>query len=158
MKKNSLFVVMTLALLTLASCGKKEKSFKELEETYLPKPEMALTAQDTAEVTSLAEHYLQLLEQRELEDAAGMLYYLKGDSVLPLRPDQLKNQLFVLKHFKGVEYKMEHIIFRDKDNSEVRCMVKLFEPKEGSTRPNKLALVLRPVRHEGKWYLTTNLD
>ena len=158
MKRNSLLVVITLTLLTLVSCGKKEKSFKELEDIYLPKPEMTLTAQDTAEVTSLAEHYLKLLEQRELEDAAGMLYYMKGDSVLPLRPDQLKNQLFVLDHFKGVEYKLEHIIFRDKDSSEVRCMVKLFEPKEGSTRPNKLALVLKPVRKAGKWYLTTNLD
>ena len=149
---------MTLVLLTIASCGKKEKSFKELEETYIPKPEMRLTAQDTAEVTSLTEHYLQLLEQRELDDAAGMLYYMERDSVKPLRPDQLKKQLFVLNHFRGVEYKLESIVFRTERDNEVRCMVKLFEPKEGNTRPNKVAIVLRPIRFQGKWYLTTNLD
>ena len=158
MKRNSLFVVLTLALLTLASCGKKEKSFKELEEQYLPKPEMRLTAADTAEVRSLTEHYLKLLEQRELDDAAGMLYYMERDSVKPLRPDQLKKQLFVLERFKGVEYKLEHIVFRNETDNEVRCMVKLFEPKEGNTRPNKVAVVLHPVRFQGKWYLTTNFD
>ena len=54
---------MTLALLMLASCGKKEKSFKELEETYLTKPEMNMKTSDTANVKTLPEHYMTLLEE-----------------------------------------------------------------------------------------------
>ena len=149
---------MALALLTIASCGKKEKSFKELEETYLPKPEMTLTASDTANVQALAEHYMQLIEQREIDDAVGMLYYVKKDSVLPLRPDQAKNQKFILDHVKGIEYKVDYLTFRTEMDCEAHCTIKLFEPKPGSNKPNTVAMRLFPVRKEGKWYLTVKLD
>jgi len=158
MKKNSVLVVMTLALLMLASCGKKEKSFKELEETYLPKPEMTLTASDTANVKALTEHYMKLIEDREIEDAIGMLYYLDKDSVKPLRPDQAKNQRFILNHVKGVEYTLDYLKFRTEKDCEARFTIKLFEPKPGNTKPNKVSMTLNPVRMEGKWYLTVNLN
>ena len=149
---------MTLALLTLASCGKKEKSFKELEETYLPKPEMTLTASDTANVKALAEHYMKLVEDREIDDAIGMLYYLDKDSVKPLRPEQAKNQRFILSHVKGVEYKLDHLVFRTEKDCEAHFTIKLFEPKPGNTRPNKVSMTLNPVRMDNKWYLTVNMD
>jgi hypothetical protein len=149
---------MTLALLVLASCGKKEKSFKELEETYLPKPEMTLTASDTANVKALVEHYMKLVEDREIDDAIGMLYYLDKDSVKPLRPEQAKNQRFILSHVKGVEYKLDHLVFRTEKDCEAHFTIKLFEPKPGNTRPNKVSMTLNPVRMDNKWYLTVNMD
>ncbi len=149
---------MALALLVLASCGKKEKSFKELEETYLPKPEMTLTASDTANVKALVEHYMKLVEDREIDDAIGMLYYLDKDSVKPLRPEQAKNQRFILSHVKGVEYKLDHLVFRTEKDCEAHFTIKLFEPKPGNTRPNKVSMTLNPVRMDNKWYLTVNMD
>jgi hypothetical protein len=149
---------MTLALLVLASCGKKEKSFKELKETYLPKPEMTLTASDTANVKALVEHYMKLVEDREIDDAIGMLYYLDKDSVKPLRPEQAKNQRFILSHVKGVEYKLDHLVFRTEKDCEAHFTIKLFEPKPGNTRPNKVSMTLNPVRMDNKWYLTVNMD
>ncbi len=149
---------MTLALLVLASCGKKEKSFKELEETYLPKPEMTLTASDTANVMALTEHYMKLVEQREIDDAVGMLYYVDKDSVKPLTKEFIRNQKFILERVKGVEYKVDYLKFRTEMDCEAHCTIKLFEPKPGNTRPNTVSMTLFPVRKDGKWYLTVNLN
>ena len=36
----------------------------------------------------------------------------------------------------------------------VQYTATLFDKKEGDPRPNKLSFLLKPVRYQGRWYLT----
>lgn len=157
MRKISFFSFFVLFLaVAFTSCSKKEvkKDFKQLEESYMPKMEMALTANDTAEVKALAEHYLKLVEERNLDDAVGMLYFLAKDSVIPLPSSMARHQISLLKRIKGIRYEVKNIQFLEELDNRVRCKVTIFDKKPDDPRPNEINFVLRPVRRDGKWYLT----
>ena len=155
MKKHSVYIILAVAALTLAGCSKqKQKNLKELQEEYLPKPEMALTKQDSIEVLGLTEHYLQLIKDGDLDDAIGMLYYLRGDSLMSLPRELADGHRMMLRRIKGIRYEVDHMTFIDEKNSEVKYKVILFDRKPGDTRPNEIAGYVKPVRRDGKWYLT----
>ena len=61
----------------------------------------------------------------------------------------------VYPRYHGVNYEIDHLIFLNEKDCEVKYTVTLFENKPGKRqRPNKMSFYLKPVRREGKWYLT----
>ena len=46
------------------------------------------------------------------------------------------------------------MILRSYTNNEVKLDVTLFDKPEGDPKPNMTAMYLRPVKFEGRWYLT----
>jgi hypothetical protein len=83
-----------------------------------------------------------------------MLSFLEGDSICPLNPMQQRRQAMSLMNVRGVKYEMRGMVLRSNTNNEVKMDITLFEKEEGDPKPNKTAMMFRPVKYEGKWYLT----
>lgn len=157
MKKSFLFLSLAALVLTLAlsSCKSDKKSYKELEEIYLPKPQMSLDQTDSTEVWQLANTFLDCLREERFDDAMGMLYFLDHDSIVALPAKQAKEQRRLLEQYKGVRYEVERLSFREEKDNILKYNVILFEREgEKDYRPNTIGFVLKPIRRDGKWYLT----
>ena len=154
MKRNSLFIIAMLALLCLSSC-KKEKQ-QTVEDDDLMNPQMELTQADTAEVLSLAQRYIELRKEGRTEDAMAMIYYLNGDSIIPL-PKSLRarfDRYYSRIDLRGKEALIDWVQFYTEKDCRVKYTVTLFEQKPGENLPNKMSFALNPIRRDGKWYLT----
>ena len=84
-----------------------------------------------------------------------MLNILKGDSIFPHEPAQQRRQAMALSIVKGVRYDVNYLVFKSDKDNEVKLDITLFEKEENDPKPNKISFYFRPVRFEGKWYLTT---
>ena len=146
---------LLLALLFLAGCSeKKQKTYGEAKnDTVLPTL-MDVSANDTAEVLKMVDSFTASLKADHVDGAVDMLYQLDNDSILPLPADMVKKHRTVLSNIKGLDYRIEHLIFFKETDSEVKVVAKLFDKKPGDTRPNEIGVILKPVRRNGIWYLT----
>jgi hypothetical protein len=156
MRKYSLFILAVLTLLTFSACKKShQKTLEEIEKEAKPEVAMQLGANDTIEVHSLVDHFIECLSNKNVDAAVDMLYVLNNDSVVSLPAKMAKTQKILFNRFQGVKYDVEHLIFYSETDTEVKYTVTLFEKKdENDNRPNKISFYLKPVRRNGKWYLT----
>ena len=60
----------------------------------------------------------------------------------------------IFNTFKGVRYDVEKLVFLTPIDNEVVYLATLFEKQENDPRPNEMRFVLKPIRIDGKWYLT----
>lgn len=151
MRRNFLFAVLILAVSVFVSC-KNDKSGKvqgNVEEV------MQLDVKDTTEVYSLTEQYLDFLKEGNLDGALSMLHYLDKDGkIQPVPAELAKRQRNTLENFLGLNYRIDYVIFHKDTDCELRYAAILFEKKEGDNRPNEVGFIIRPMRIDGKWYLT----
>lgn len=153
MRKSSLYLFVLAVALFMCSCGGDKKK-SDSQGYSLPKPNMELSAADTAEVISLTNQLLDRLRAEKYDDAVGMLYYLNNDSLEALGNDRARAQAMLFKRFKGVRYEVLHFRFKTDKENEVKFVVTLFEKKDDDPRPNTTAFYLKPIRQDGKWFLT----
>lgn len=154
MRKFSFFLILCTALVVLTGCKKKV-----VEERGIPDipPPMEVSANDTTAVYELTNKFLDCMREKRLDDAIAMLHYLKnGEEIVSLPPSLEKQNRMVLGNFLGLEYKIDNVVFFRETDSQVRFSVTLFEDPDANTlsRQNKVSFFLKPVRREGKWYLT----
>lgn len=155
MKKNLFFtILMVLALCVVCSCGKKKKTLDDYREEYLTKPAISLTQSDSTEVRALVDNYLQLLRDNQFEDAVDMLYYMNGAKIIPMPKELKQRQLAMIKRFRGVKYDLQRIVYSQEYDNIACYVVTLFEKQKGDPRPNTAQFFLKPVRIDGRWYLT----
>ena len=148
MKKTSLFLVMLLALSVFVGCSDK-KAPKQQKKEY------TFTHEDSLEVRNLVGQFVKYMENDDIRGAVEMLSILKGDSLLPLQPIQMRRQALALSMVKGVKYDVNYMVFNSDKDNEVKMDITLFEKEENDPKPNKTSFYFRPVKFEGKWYLTT---
>ena len=147
-----LFAILMVAV--VVSCKKKQEKTVDEIVAEMRKPQFDVTQADTAEVMSLVDHYLQLLRDKQIEDAVAMLYFYQNDSVVPLPKRMAVRQMGIFNTFKGVRYDVEKLVFLTPIDNEVVYLATLFEKQENDPRPNEMRFVLKPIRIDGKWYLT----
>ena len=147
MKRIGLFLAVLMMLTVFTGCSDK-KAPKQQKKVY------TFTHQDSIDVLNLVNEFKSYLEQNELRSAVEMLNILKGDSLYPLEPVQQRRQAMALNMVKGVKYDVDYMMFHSDRNNEVKMDITLFEKEENDPKPNKISLYFRPVRFEGKWYLT----
>ena len=147
MKRISLFLAILLTLTVYVGCSDKKapKSHKK---------EYSFSHQDSIDVLNLVDQFKGYLENNDLRSAVEMLNILKGDSIFPLEPVQQRRQAMALSMVKGVKYDVDYLMFHSDRNNEVKLDILLFEKEENDPKPNKISFYFRPVRFEGKWYLT----
>ncbi len=136
-----------------SSCSgnKASEEPKEGDEKQL----MELSKYDTTAVQSLVERYFTCLRTNHVEDAINMLYYLdENGDIIPLPDDLKRGQKRALQLVSGKEYSIDYIRFWQETDSEVKFTVTLFEKPEGDPSPNEMKMLIRPMRHDGEWYLT----
>lgn len=151
----SLFVCL-LSLTLVSSCKNKpkERSLKEMQDDFIRPAEMTLAKSDTDQVKSLVQLYLSYLKQGNVDVALSMLHYLNKDSIISLPPDLARKQKMTLTAFKCKKYSIDEIQFLKETDSKVRYTVTLFDKAPSDNRPNTISFVIRPVRRDGKWFLT----
>jgi len=158
MKKNSLLAILLISVFAvgmLSGCkDNKKRSLKEMREDFLRPAEMTLQKADTDEVTSLVKLFLQHVEQKNIDQAMAMLYFLDKDSITSLPPKVEKKERFALNLCSGKPSTIDYMLFLKETDSEVKYSTILFDKKPGDNRPNKMSFIIKPVRRDGKWYLT----
>ena len=150
MKRICLFLSIFLFLMTLISCSDKKAPANNSKH----KKEYVFTHEDSIEVLNLVGQFVKYMEIDDIRSAVEMLSILKGDSLFPLQPVQQRRQAMALNMVKGVKYDVDYMMFHSDRNNEVKMDITLFEKEENDPKPNKISLYFRPVRFEGKWYLT----
>ena len=153
MKKVTLFLAALVVMMLVASCGDKKKS-----SSASSKKEYVFTPADSAEIKQLVGDFMVRLDSSDIRGAVEMLNVLKKDSVVPLTGRAQYGQAKALAFVRGVKREMSYLLLRNDFDNEVKIDITLFEKPEGDRRPNKTSFDLRPVRFEGKWYLTTKDD
>lgn len=148
MKRVSLFLVFLMMLIVFVGCSDKKAPTKQ-------KKEYTFTQQDTIEVMNLVSQFVDRLENNDITGAVEFLNILKGDSIIPMESVQQRRQAMALNMVKGVKYDVSYLIFKSDKDNEVKMDIVLFDKDENDPRPNKTSFFFRPVKFEGKWYLTT---
>lgn len=156
MKKSFLFfsvlsVALVLFLSSCSSCSGNKQEESKVEEKQL----MELSKYDTTAVMSLVERYFTCLRTNNVDDAVNMLYYLdKNGKIIPLPDDLKRGQRRMLQMHAGLKYSIDYIKFWQETDSEVKFTCTLFDKEPGDPRPNEVKMLIRPMRHDGEWYLT----
>lgn len=149
MKRLSLFLTILLLLTVFVGCSDKKAPAQKHKKEYV------FSHEDSTEVLNLVGQFTKYLEGDDLRSAVEMLNILKGDSIFPLEPVQQRRQAMALSIVKGVRYDVNYLVFKSDKDNEVKLDITLFEKEENDLKPNKISFYFRPVRFEGKWYLTT---
>ena len=151
MKKIALFLTVVTVLLVAVSCGNK----KQPTPTAPSKPVYTFTKEDTTEIMYQVNQFISYLETKNIRGAVEMLHFLgEGDSIRALNPIVQRRQAMSLMNVQGIKYDVNQIVLRSNTNNEVKLDITLFEINPADPKPNKTAFFLRPVKYEGKWYLT----
>jgi hypothetical protein len=150
------WTLMLAALVAFSSCSKKQKDVKTLENDYLQQPQMTLGSSDSNEVRNEVNYYLEALNSKQVDKAVSMLYNydLKTNKVSPLNDEERKRQKAVLNRFAGYKAKIEYIKFFRENDSQVKYNVYFSDKPSTPSNPNCMGFMIRPVRLNGKWYLT----
>ena len=153
MKKYFVYfsALVFIAALTV-SCGKKKADIPDPFAEYADQ----FTKEDTAAVYALINEFTEYMKQKDIKSATEMIYYLDKDSIKVPEERDRKRQAKTLMYIMGShDYKLDRIIFRSEIDNEAKLDIILFEVPEGQNIPNKTSFYFRPVKFEGKWYLTT---
>ena len=148
--------MLILALFATWSCTeKKQQDNREGNNLIISDPEFTFSKEDTTEVMDLVNEFIVRMENRDIDAAVEMFNFLDGDSIKPLSPMFKRRQAMALAASAGISYKIDRLVLLTDKRNEVKLEVTLFEKPEGDKRPNKTSFYLKPVRFEGKWFLTT---
>lgn len=156
MKAKYLFYMLLACTFALTSCKKDKKDVKTLEKDYIQQPQMILSTNDTNEVKTQVNYYLNALNHKEVDKALAMLYNydLKTNKLSHLSKKDEDTQRAVLSRFAGFRTEIEYIKFFRENDSEVKYNVYFSNKPSTPSNPNCMGFMIRPVRIEGKWYLT----
>ena len=152
--KNNYWITLCSAFMALclytACTGKSEKAPADDEA-------MTLSANDTTEVIDLMRQYLDLLSNKDFDGAMAMLHQLRNDSLVPMDSVVKKHYDVGMKLMVPLRYELESMIFETESVCLVKYSAVLFDKEdEKDNRPNKMFYAVRPVRLDGKWYLTVS--
>lgn len=145
MKKLSFIYFTGLFFCLFVSCSHPKKS-----DTQVP----TYCSKDTLEVVELTTEYLELLKNKEFDQAMQMLCHIEGDSVFSLtekEKTELQNQY---KLFPVLSYKIEDYTFTDIYHNEIVYSIEFFEKGTDDKLPNTMRFTLQPKRINAVWYLT----
>lgn len=150
--KKSIFVVL-LVLALLPSCRNsqpKEKTQHDAEVEF----NASLTEDSRSQVLSLADSFMQLLKDNQIDQALGMIYVL-SENVLYLPGDNYLKQLRQrFNSFPVCEYTLVSSSFSTPGNNDISYRYE-FRPRVDQDTPGPtMKLMFNPVFVEGNWYLT----
>lgn len=151
MMKKSFWTIIAITALILVSCGKGKNAPVDMEQSVVF---MELSNNDTTAVYNLVNTYLDHLTNGRMDEALAMISYFENDSVKPVPEKMLKRQRTSLNALHPIRYQIEHVMFLYDTDCEVKYSGILFDKEENDPAPNKVSFIIKPVRKDGKWYLT----
>lgn len=159
MQSKLLILALSASSLFLASCnsnkGAKAPTYDEIKADVIVESNINMTTEDTIEVKNLVEDYLNALRASNFDAALSKVKYLNGDSLVDLPSEERARAKKIMVMFKGISYELDYLAFLEETDCAAQYSVTLFEKKDPKdTRPNTAKFMLKPVRQNGKWYLT----
>ena len=96
------------------------------------------------------------MNHKQVDKALSMLFYydLKTNKVRRLTDKENAEQKAVLSRFAGYRAEIEYIKFFRENDSEVKYNIYFSNKPSTPSNPNCMGFMIRPVRLEGRWYLT----
>lgn len=152
MKKFEFGLLLLAVVLLTAGC--KEPKKPTVEDLIL-QTDMELSKQDTVEVQQMADAYMELLKNKQYDEALKMVYYVDTlQDIIPIPEENKKTMKMMLKRFPVLSYHCDGIVFHKEMDSQIKYTIEFFKKEPGDDRPNTTAMYLKPMRKDGKWYLT----
>lgn len=146
MKHISFITIAILLSVSLTSCHKdKSKSEQVLEFRS------ELTEQDTTQMLKLCDDCMELLKNRQIDKALGMLHEYDDSlkTVSPLTAEMTKRYEHVFNTFPVYEYTRSYYSFQLEGLNDVKYDIMFAE----NDKTAKTAFMFNPVRVDGTWYL-----
>lgn len=144
------FAIPVLSILLLASCKGKTERVEIVEDFN----RVEFSSDDSLEVRSLAEHYVQLYNEGNYDAAANMLNVVHNDSIHPLEAEERESYKRAMTALPHIEAKLADIKFYNELDNLIRIAVKMTEAGDFDTGRGTINFFLNPVKRDGTWYLT----
>lgn len=139
-------------LLSFTACKNKKKDAGVYE--YLRPATMNYTKQDTSNINFLVNRYTELVEKKDFEKAANMLYKVRNDSVVPLSDKERKGFIEAYSQMPIYAAKTDAFILRSDKNNQVDVLIQIVKNGNLDKGIGVSKMTLNPVVKKGKWYLT----
>lgn len=142
-----LSIFFSVLLITITSCSKKgnesEKSMQEL-----------INVGDTTLVINMANDFMQLLKNNEIEQALDLLYTINAeDDVVKISNEQREQFKQMFEMFPVLTYKLETYYFKSWDDNMIKYETEFYKTDK-KVAPNKFTVVFNPIRKGDEWYLS----
>lgn len=108
---------------------------------------------DTTYVIKMAEHYLDLIKEREYEEAFGMLTEIIDEEPNEFSEEKMTELYNFYSAFPVLDYTIVGMEFKNEYNVRLVYKIKFFENEEGSNIPNTYKITFAPQRLNATWYL-----
>lgn len=147
-------VIFTLLLgCLLFSCGQKEakermKTYGDAEKEFIA----TLTREDTVKLLEQARICMDSLKSGHLESALRQLYVVKGNEVLPLSGEDLKEIREHFQRFPVVDYELDYFNFSTQGCNDLKYRIQ-FVRKDAKGDVPAIAFMFNPVKIDSCWYL-----
>ncbi len=150
-KRTVFYALITFMFTLSAACSSEKKEQTEVSEVTTS---MITSKQDTIELRTKTIDYLNLLRERNFEQAIGMLssFDEANNTISPLTDEQKKILMSNYNLYPVIDYTIDEIIFNTETDSEIRYTIKMFE-SDDVNMPNRMKFQLSPKRIDGKWHM-----
>ena len=152
MKKYLLFIASSVLVLSLASCGGKQKSREQQKQEFRSE----LTKEDTATMLKLCDDAMANLKAKDYNKVLASLYEYTDSTqeVKPLTEETKRRYLNKFRLFPVLDYERVYYSFQLEGCNDVKYEVTVATAEQaGTAEPAKTGYMFNPVKVDGSWKL-----
>ena len=152
MKKYLLFIASSVLVLSLASCGGKQKSREQQKQEFRSE----LTKEDTATMLKLCDDAMVNLKAKDYNKVLASLYEYTDSTqeVKPLTEETKRRYLNKFRLFPVLDYERVYYSFQLEGCNDVKYEVTFATAEQaGTAEPAKTGYMFNPVKVDGSWKL-----
>lgn len=152
MKKYLLFIASSVLVLSLASCGGKQKSREQQKQVFRSE----LTKEDTATMLKLCDDAMANLKAKDYNKVLASLYEYTDSTqeVKPLTEETKRRYLNKFRLFPVLDYERVYYSFQLEGCNDVKYEVTFATAEQaGTAEPAKTGYMFNPVKVDGSWKL-----
>ena len=152
MKKYLLFIASSVLVLSLASCGGKQKSREQQKQEFRSE----LTKEDTATMWKLCDDAMANLKAKDYNKVLASLYEYTDSTqeVKPLTEETKRRYLNKFRLFPVLDYERVYYSFQLEGCNDVKYEVTFATAEQaGTAEPAKTGYMFNPVKVDGSWKL-----
>ena len=152
MKKFYIFIAILFAVFSFCSCKNQKKShIAEVIEFR-----NTLTKEDTTQVLKLSNDCMELLKNKNIDQAVAMLYEYDDSlyQIQPLTESSIKSIKHTLKVFPVIRYKLSYYSLQSESINDVKYIITFSDEQESEQNGRPVtSFMFNPVKVDGVWYL-----
>ena len=156
MKLNTILFSLCSAALLLSCGGSGDKKGANTHKAtdYLRPASMMYSSNDTAEIRSLVQQYIENFKQRDFTACADMLFKVQDEEVIPLSADEKKKYVKGMSAFPVYDMRESSFVLQSDKNNEVELTIQIVKNGDLFKKIGTMCQSLNPVYKENRWFLT----